>query len=378
MISRLKILTLVNWKEEGRWYFLRALKNRVEQASILQPVSLKHSVNGKLTYISNYLSEFYVPILALTRRKHFDIIVSWQMRIGICYGILKRFFHANKPPVHIIQDFHIDLTQTQWYYRFQIALLKLAISGIDYFCCTSTEEEAIYSRMFKIPRSRIIFLPLVESPDNFEKQTYIEQDYIFSYGKSDRDFDTLIRSVSLLNIKTYILSPKYKPRVPVPENVFIIRDYISGNELVKWIASSRIMVLPLKDYRVSAGQISMLEVMSLARPLIITENMATKEYAIHKQTALFFEAGNDKELTDHIQYLWNHREVAKDIGQQALQAILKLHDKRIKIFSDLLERCSMDILKENADASQSSPNSTKKDKCVNEFINRRKNAENNS
>ena len=232
--------------------------------------------------------------------------------------------------------------------------------------------------MFKIPRSRIIFLPLVESPDNFEKQTYIEQDYIFSYGKSDRDFDTLIRSVSLLNIKTYILSPKYKPRVPVPENVFIIRDYISGNELVKWIASSRIMVLPLKDYRVSAGQISMLEVMSLARPLIITENMATKEYAIHKQTALFFEAGNDKELSDHIQYLWNHREVAKDIGQQALQAILKLHDKRIKIFSDLLERCSMDILKENADASQSSPNSAKKDKCVNEIINRRKNAENNS
>ena len=106
--------------------------------------------------------------------------------------------------------------------------------------------------------------------------------------------------------------------------------------------------------------------------------MATKEYAIHKQTALFFEAGNDKELSDHIQYLWNHREVAKDIGQQALQAILKLHDKRIKIFSDLLERCSMDILKENADASQSSPNSAKKDKCVNEIINRRKNAENNS
>ena len=345
MISRLKILILVNWKEEGRWYFLRSLKSRVEQATILQPGSLKPTVNSRLTYASNYLSEFYVPLLALIRRQHFDVIISWQMRIGICYGILKRIIHYRKPPVHIIQDFHIDLTQTRWLYRFQIVLLKLAIPGIDYFCCTSTEEEAIYSRMFKIHRSRILFLPLVESPDNFEEPSHPEQDYIFSYGNSDRDFDTLIRAVSPLNIKTYILSQKYKPQVPLPENVFIIREYVSGKEVVQWISSSRIVVLPLKDYLVSAGQISMLEVMALARPLIITEIMATKEYAVHKQTALFFQAGNDKELTDHIQYLWSHREVAKHIGQQARQANLKLNDNRMKIFNDLLERCIMDLQK---------------------------------
>ena len=345
MISRLKILALVNWKEEGRWYFLRSLKSRVELAAVLQPVSFKPTVNSQLTYVSNYLSEFYVPLLTLIRRRHFDVIISWQMRIGICYGILKRIIHSGKPPIHIIQDFHIDLTQTRRLYRFQMALLKLAIPGIDYFCCTSTEEEAIYSRMFTIPRSRIIFLPLVESPDNFERSSPPEQDCIFSYGHSDRDFDTLIRAVSRLNIKTYILSQKYKPQVPLPENVFIIREYISGKELVQWISSSRIVVLPLKDYLVSAGQISMLEVMALARPLIITENMATKEYAVHKKTALFFQAGNDKELTDHIQYLWNHREVAKHIGQQARQANLKLNDNRMKIFNDLLERCSMDLQK---------------------------------
>lgn len=31
----------------------------------------------------------------------------------------------------------------RWLIRFQIAPMKLAIPGIDYFCCTSTEEEAI-------------------------------------------------------------------------------------------------------------------------------------------------------------------------------------------------------------------------------------------
>lgn len=345
LISRQKLLILVNWQEKGKWLFPHFLKKMVQHVDILQPISLKHTTNNRFTYISRYLSEFYVPVMALIRRNQYDVIVSWQMRIGICYGILKRIIHVKKPPLHIIQDFHVDLTQTRLLYRFQIALLKLAIPGIDYFCCTSTEEETIYSQMFGISRSRIIFLPLVEYRASFEAPSCSRQDYIFSYGKSDRDFDTLIRSVARLNIQTYILSAKYKPQAPVPDNVCIIRDFISNKDLTQWIASGRIVVLPLKDYRISAGQISMLEVMALARPLIITENMATKEYAIHRQTALFYSAGDVKELTGHIQYLWDHPEVAEHVGRKARESALKLNDNRMTVFSNLLERCAMDIRK---------------------------------
>jgi glycosyltransferase involved in cell wall biosynthesis len=345
MISRLKLVILTNWKDEGHWPFSHLLNNWVQNVDILQPVSFKHPVSSRLAYISNYLSEFYVPLIAVLRKRRHDVVISWQMRLGICYGILKRIVHSQQPPVHIIQDFHIDLTQTRGFYRFNLALLKLAIPGIDYFFCTSTEEEVIYSRMFNIPRSRIVFLPLVESSSTFEEPSHPKKDYIFSYGKSDRDFDMLIRSVTPLNIKTYILSREYKPKVTVPENVCIIREYVSGKEMIQWIASSRMVVLPLKDYRISAGQISMLEVMALARPLVITENMATKEYAVHQQSALFFKAGSDKELADHIRYLWNHREAAEQIGQKARQAALKLNDKRMTAFISLLERCAMDIQK---------------------------------
>lgn len=345
MISRLKLLFLVNWKEDGNWYLPPLLKRHVQHVSVLQPVALKHCAIRYFAYVSNYLSGFYVPLMALISRKRFDVIISWQMRLGICYGILKRILHRNKPPLHIIQDFHIDLTKTRGLYRINIALLKLAIPGIDYFFCTSREEEEIYSTMFNIPRNRIVFLPLVESPSNFEAPSHPTQDYIFSYGKSDRDFDTLLRSVSSLNIKTFILSQKYRPLVPVPENVSLIREHVSDEEMVRWIASGRMVVFPLKDYRVSAGQLSMLEVMALARPLIITENMATKEYAVHRDSALFFKAGNDKELADHIRYLWNHREAAEQMGQQARQTARKLNDDRMTVFTNLLESCAMDIQK---------------------------------
>lgn len=345
MTAQLKLLALVNWHEEGKWSFLLFLKKKVRSVDVLQPVAFKNRVFLKLNRLSNYLSEFYGPLMAVFRKKQHDVVIAWQMRIGITYGILKRLFHAGRPPIHIIQDFHIDLTQTRWPYRAQIGLLKMAIPGIDYFCCTSTEEEEIYSRMFNIPRDRIVFLPLVETSRYFTEPARPIKDCIFSYGRSDRDYDTLVRAVTPLDIQTYILSSKYRPQVPVPDHVSIIREYISGEEMVQWIASSRIVVLPLKDYRISAGQISMLEVMALARPLIITENMATREYAAHRETALFYPAGNAGELTEQIRYLWDHGEEAERIGRQARQAASKLNDKRERIFSNLLERCATDILK---------------------------------
>lgn len=345
MISQLKLLILINWKEEGRWSFLRFLKSQIEHTTVLQPLSFKDTVDSRLIYLSNYLSECYVPLMALCRRNTTDVIISWQMRIGIFYGIFKRLFRARKPPLHIIQDFHIDLTQNRWPYRVQIEFMKLALPGIDFFCCTSTEESLIYSRMFGIPRDRIAFLPLIPPNVSFELPAHPQNDYIFSYGNSDRDFDTLIRAVADLNVKTVILSQRYQHSTPLPENVFLIRNRITEKELTQWVISSRMVILPLIDYRISAGQLSLLEVMSLGRPIVVTRNMATREYAVHRQTALFYEARDSMELADHIMYLWDHFETAEEIGRQARLACQKLKDQRMTVLTHLLERCASIIQK---------------------------------
>jgi len=340
MISQLRPLILINWKEEGKWTFPHYLRSRVNQTKILQPLSLKNTVNSRFTYISNYLSECYVPLMALLQRKTADVIISWQMRIGVFYGLFKRLFHVLKPPIHIIQDFHIDLTQTRWLYRAKLSLMKMALPGIDFFCCTSTEEEAIYSRMFGIPRDRIVFLPQVPPPAYFEVPAYPRKDYIFAYGNSDRDFDTLIRAANDLKIKTVILSQRYQPKTPIPENVSIIRSRISEKDLLQWVASSRMVIVPLNDYRISAGQFCLLEAMSLGRPVVVTRNMATLEYAVHRQTALFYQAHDSRELAEHIQYLWEHSETAEEIGRQARQACRRLNNQRMTALSHLLERCA--------------------------------------
>ena len=345
MISRLKMLIIVNWDEQGSWPLLLGLKGVVRRIDVRGPFLTDCRWIGWVNSASVYLAEFYGPLITLFRRARYDVVISWQMRIGICYGLLKRLFHYKRRPIHIIQDFHIDLSHTGCFYRIKVGLLKLAVPGIDYFFCTSSEEEEIYSRMFGIPRERIVFLPLVEAPQTFAEPLHPREDYVFAFGLSDRDYDTLVRAVASLPFHTCILSSKYRPAEALPENVQWIRHRVSRSEMIRLIASSRIVVLPLKDYRVSAGQISMLEVMALARPLIVTENMATKEYALHKQTVLFFQAGKDRELAGHIRYLWEHPEEAEGMGKRAKQAAAGLVDRRFGVLRAVLDRCAVDVQK---------------------------------
>jgi glycosyltransferase involved in cell wall biosynthesis len=339
----MKITLIINWKETGKWSFFRFLKERYPHVEVLQPFLRPSFMPFRLSSISILLSEFYLPIFALFRRRHSDVMVSWQMRIGVCYGILSRMIPQNKKPVHIIQDFHIDLTGTRKYYRFRMFLLQMAIPGIDYFCCTSTEEEMIYSRMFQIPRDRILFLPLAQALPKPKASVNRSKDYIFSFGNSDRDFDTLIRAVSVMNRPLVILSQKFQPTYHLPEHVQLLKRFIPESELTQWIAGSRVVVIPLFDYRIAAGQVSMLQAMSLGRPVVVSRNMATIEYAVHRITACFYEAGNDSDLREQIAWLWENPNHAEEMGKRAVAANHAIQDLRHRRFHQLLQHCETKI-----------------------------------
>ncbi len=70
----------------------------------------------------------------------------------------------------------------------------------------------------------------------------------------------------------------------------------SRAELIRRIGGAACCVVPLRDAVVAAGQNSMFEAMSLGRPLVITENVATVEYATHGENALLCPERDPKAL----------------------------------------------------------------------------------
>ncbi|MGD0399075.1 MAG: glycosyltransferase [Syntrophobacteraceae bacterium] len=332
-ISRLRILFVGNWIEEGKWPLYRAAANRTSEAHYFCAIPMK----GSLRKLSILLSEFYLPVAALIKKDKYDVIASWTMRMGIVYGIMNRLFGSPSSPKHIIHDFHINLIRKDFFYGLRHMLLRFALPGIDFFLCTSTREEEIYSKMFGISRERIRFYPMAAPSDCLCNYQFEPKDYIFSYGNSDRDYDTLIKAVADSDIKLVILSQSYSPQSPLPPNVTLITEGRYGMDLIALIVPARLIVLPTNYMMVSAAQSAMLESLALGRPLVVSANLATVEYADHLKTAVFFKPGDAAALAESIRFLLDNPAFAEAMGQRAREAARGLTPRHQETFFEVMD-----------------------------------------
>ncbi|MCX8042885.1 MAG: glycosyltransferase family 4 protein [Desulfobacterota bacterium] len=327
-----RLLILINWHERGRWYLYRRISKLFKSVRLMQPCFYTVCSCSWWRQVTIWLSEFYLPLCALFRRSSCDLIVSWSMRMGVWYGMLNRLFRSAKPPCHVIYDFHINPTRTDAAYRLRLMMLRAALPGIDFFLCTSRQEAQQYSTLFNILPSRITFFPMTPPHHYIRIAQQKTHDYILAYGNSDRDYDTLVRAVSVLPAKLIILSQRYRPTTLLPNHITILTKKTIGRELINLIVAARIVVLPLRDGAVAAGQTAMLETMALGRPLIVTDNPATREYAIHGESALFFTAGNAEQLREQIRLLLSNREFAETIGEKAREVSRHYPDRQVDEF----------------------------------------------
>ncbi len=337
VVSKLRLALLITWKEEGEWYFFRTLGRRTARLETVQPFFLNRPVSSRLRRLSIRLAPLYTPLAALLRRERFDAVVSWSIPFTATYGILTRFLRLfTTPPKHIARDFHVDMSRRDLVYRLKLALLKCAAPGVDFCLCTSGREEDIYSAMFGFPRDRIRFFPDEPTANFMREFDHPVKNYVFAYGNSDRDFDTVLAAARGLPLDVVILSQAYAPTGDVPANVTIISERVPEEKLIELGASAKIVVLPLKSRDVAAGQNTMLEVMSLGRPLIATENLASLEYGREGETCLFCRPNDAEDLRGKIRRLLDNPEQADAMGRAGKTSAAKRQYDGPVLFENVL------------------------------------------
>ncbi len=334
-LKQARLELVVPWREEGRWELPHELAPFLGEVAVLQPVLSSGGRRPILDRLSLGTAELTLPFRTIGTMRRFDLIVSWTMRIGILCGILRRVSRrTHRGGRHVLCDFHIDPTRSDPSYRARLRLLEAALPGIDFLFCTSNLERELYSRRFGIPRNRIRFLPLAPAGHLFHEHARGDGDYVFAYGNSDRDFNTLIRAVADLHIPLTLLSQRFQPRSPLPPNVRLIRHKISYAELLHWIMGARLVVLPLRSPVVSAGQMAMMEAMALGAPLVVGRNPATLEYAVHGETARFYEPGAWKDLRAQLSLLIEDAQAARTMGAAAREAARTFRHRQLQALLD--------------------------------------------
>lgn len=115
--------------------------------------------------------------------------------------------------------------------------------------------------------------------------------YIFATGRSNRDYDFLLDTLNGTDYKCIICCDSLHAKTDA-ENVSVLNDCY-GDNMLGLMARSHCVAIPLRDLKMSSGQLVVLQAMAMGKPVVCTSSDGIKDYVQNGVTGLLVD--NNKE-----------------------------------------------------------------------------------
>lgn len=273
---------LVDFKLKKVWPFVEVLETTtLEQWEAIECQTNQYHGSKKAALI-RFFWYFAFPLKVVLRRKKWNHIVAWQQFYGINFAFWCRLFHLKKINNLTIMTFIYKKKYglTGWMYH---KYMSFAVRSkyVDRFICFSKDESDYYPHVFGVDKSKFIYIPVGIAP--LENVDTSDDGYVFATGRSNRDYSFLLKVLEGTDFKCQIVCDTLSESLAAG-NTKILTD-CHGEEMIKRMAHSHCVVIPLKDVKASSGQLVMLQAMSLGKPVVCTNADGIKDYTT-KDTAI--------------------------------------------------------------------------------------------
>lgn len=283
---------LTDFKQGEDWQFTKALSESGEQ---WVDVGTYCGRKSKIETIKCFIKYFTFPLGIILSGKKFGKILAWQQFFGLNYAFFSRLFHLKKRTKLYVMTFIYKPKGGKVgkiYDRYMHYIVESEY--IDKFICFSSAECDYYKDLFGV--DKFIYVPLGKEPMNVNEDEIADDGYIFSTGRSNRDYDFLIESLADTDYKVRIACGMWQYAKPLPQNSTLLHDCY-GKLMIKELAHCHCVVIPLKDLNISSGQLVILQAMQLGKPLIVTKSNGVTDYVQDGENGLLIE-NNRHELLD--------------------------------------------------------------------------------
>ena len=182
----------------------------------------------------------------------------------------------------------------------------------------------VYAKRLGLPEERIRFLPF---HTNIIKPGIVSGTggYIFSAGRTGRDFATLADAVKGLDINVIVVTDQYHLKgVYFPSNVEVYCN-IPYKKYMELLHKCSMVVVPLKKLIKSTGQVVFLEAMALGKPVIATNTVGTEDYIKHGTTGILIPPEDSKALRKALLDFMENPSFYSSLSERALEQIKIKH-----------------------------------------------------
>jgi len=201
-----------------------------------------------------------------------------------------------------------------WRSRITAWIKRALLSRIDHFTLHFRMLEG-YQKYFGIGSDRASYVPFKSNiRGRYQYQVSSDGDYIFCFGRSERDYDTFFAAVATLPYPVAILQPNFEwfrangsrftwPLDKLPPNVRILPDEGTDEYLVQVIEKAKLVVLPILASRIAPSGISTyLSSMLMGKCVILTEGPAASD--IFTEEVILVPPEDPEALAEAIRRAW--------------------------------------------------------------------------
>ena len=264
----------------------------------------------------------------------YDFIFTFECDMTSFLISLIQAVTFQKTPKHVILTFIMREYDETIKSKIKYFIMRRIFKSLHKAICSSRKEAEYYDKVFKW-KNKAKFVPLACAPDYLKDLPEVEMgDYIIAAGRTYRDYPTLIKAMTNLDVKLIIVaSPGLFDEKNLPPNISIRYD-IDIKTLNDLILKSRFVVLPLAKSDISIGQSVLLQAMAMKKAVITTLINGTEDYIEHMQSGIFVEPYNSIELADYIRELYSDKKLCDRLGANALQLTISKYTPQ-KYYEDV-------------------------------------------
>jgi glycosyltransferase involved in cell wall biosynthesis len=164
--------------------------------------------------------------------------------------------------------------------RRTLAAYRRCLAAVDVVFCFSHNQLPLLRETFGLDADRVRVIPFGIDERFFSPRPAPEEDYVLAIGRDrGRDHQTLVEAMRRSSARLRLFAPSGSvDEHSLPPNVELTTERIDHVSYREILARARLVAVTTSAPRYPSGQTVVLEAMAMAKPLVVTDSPAMRDY----------------------------------------------------------------------------------------------------